>query len=60
MPTEPITTETLDAVEQAWPQVLALIREYDEAFPYAEKDGDDESVAAMALALRQLRAERKK
>lgn len=39
----------------AWPAVLRIIREYDESFPYAEKEGDDEAVTRMRRAIEALR-----
>ena len=60
MPTEPIPTDVLDEVERAWPLVLQLIREYDEAFPYASQDDDDENVYRMRMALVRLREARRK
>ena len=53
-----IHDDVLDEVERAWPPVLKLIREYDEAFPYAQQDGDDENVYRLMTALARLRAAR--
>lgn len=40
----------------AWPAVLKVLVEYDEAFPYAEQDGDDTAAKAMADAVREAHA----
>jgi hypothetical protein len=35
-------------------QVIAIIQEYDEAFPYASKENDDEIASAFVAELRKL------
>lgn len=44
-------TEAQKEASEAWPAVLALIREYDEAFPYAEGESDDAIVTRMNKAV---------
>lgn len=51
---EPPIVAKMDAALRTWPKVLALIREYDEAFPYAAKNGDDETVTEMDRAMKSL------
>jgi len=41
-------------IAEAWPPVLSLIRGYDESFPYANLDGDDEKVTRMEEAVRRI------
>ena len=40
------------AAVEAWPSVLALIRDYDEAFPCGALEGDDEKVTRLHEAFR--------
>jgi hypothetical protein len=42
-------------VIEAWPAVLALIRDYDESFPYAQLDGDDAKVSRLDCAVTALK-----
>lgn len=43
-----------ESVIKTWPKVRLILQEYDNAFPYAEQEGDDEAICALELAIHAL------
>lgn len=49
-------TEVMREIVDAWPDVLKIIRDYDESFPYAQLEGDDEACTRLNVAIRNAKA----